>query len=131
VVDASALLKPALADQLGDLAPFRLHAPSLLWSEASAALAQLRFRGEVTADQATEALARILRHPIEVIPSRDLVVRASVIATQLGWAKTYDAEYLALAERLGVRLVTDDARLRASSPSTVAILGPLELLGPG
>ena len=30
----------------------------------------------------------------------------------LGWAKTYDAEYVALAQLIGCRMVTLDARLR-------------------
>jgi predicted nucleic acid-binding protein len=34
------------------------------------------------------------------------------LADVLGWAKTYDAEYVAMARLLGCRLVTLDARLR-------------------
>jgi hypothetical protein len=34
------------------------------------------------------------------------------IADALGWAKTYDAEYVATARLLGCRMVTLDARLR-------------------
>ena len=63
------------------------------------------------------------------MPSRDLVDRATAIAAQLGWAKTYDAEYLALAERLAIQLLTANARLRRSSLESVTIVGPLELLG--
>jgi predicted nucleic acid-binding protein len=34
------------------------------------------------------------------------------VADELGWAKTYDAEYIALAQLLRCRLVTRDERLR-------------------
>ena len=71
----------------------------------------------------------LLDHPIEITPSSGLVMRATAIAIALGWAKTYDAEYLALAERLQVRLLTEDARLRATRYATVTVVGPLELIG--
>jgi predicted nucleic acid-binding protein len=37
------------------------------------------------------------------------------IADDLGWAKTYDAEYLALASLLRSGLVTLDRRLRSAA----------------
>jgi predicted nucleic acid-binding protein len=129
VIDAGALIKPALASRLSDLESFRLHAPTLLWSEAASALKQLSWRGEITVDESNAALARILGHPIAIVPSRELVERATAIARQLGWAKTYDAEYLALAEQLGIRLLTNDARLRATTLVSVDVVGPLEILG--
>ena len=65
-------------------------------------------------EEAESALDRLLDHPIDITPSRELVKRATAIAIELGWAKTYDAEYLALAERLQARLLTEDARLRST-----------------
>ena len=46
---------------------------------------------------------------------------------QLGWAKTYDAEYVALASLLGCRLVTVDGRLRRGADRLGFVLGPTEL----
>jgi predicted nucleic acid-binding protein len=43
----------------------------------------------------------------------------------MGWAKTYDAEYCALAELLGTRLITGDRRLRAGTRR----LGYVETVG--
>jgi predicted nucleic acid-binding protein len=80
-------------------------------------------------EEAESAMTRLLDHPIHVTASRELVNRATTIAIELGWAKTYDAEYLALAERLKARLLTEDARLRSTRYARVTVVGPLELLG--
>jgi predicted nucleic acid-binding protein len=45
----------------------------------------------------------------------------------LGWAKTYDAEYVALARLLGCRLVTLDARLRRGADRLGFVISPDEL----
>jgi predicted nucleic acid-binding protein len=49
------------------------------------------------------------------------------IADVLGWAKTYDAEYVALASLLKCRLVTLDARLRRGANWLGLVVGPAEL----
>ena len=51
---------------------------------------------------------------------------AGVLGDDL-WAKTYDAEYLALARLLRCRLLTLDGRLRRRAASVVEIVGPTEL----
>jgi predicted nucleic acid-binding protein len=46
------------------------------------------------------------------------VAHASVLATAVRHrVSAYDARFLTLAHQLGVRLVTDDARLRAAAPA--------------
>lgn len=56
-----------------------------------------------------------------------LYTRAYAIASELGWAKTYDAEYLALAALLGGRVLTTDARLRRGADRTGSVCDPTDL----
>ena len=91
-----------------------LVAPHLLWSEVPSVLHELAFRGDISEKLADLALRRFLAGEIEVEERRPegLSIAASGLADELGWAKTYDAEYVALARILGCRLVTLDGRLR-------------------
>ncbi|MCC6617833.1 MAG: hypothetical protein IT341_02200, partial [Chloroflexi bacterium] len=58
---------------------------------------------------------------------RGLAREAWWVAEELGWAKTYDAEYVALARLRGARLLTRDERLRRSTERVVECIGPTEL----
>lgn len=49
------------------------------------------------------------------------------ISNELGWAKTYDAEYVALASLVSGRLVTLDARLRRGADRLGFVIRPHEL----
>ena len=98
-----------------------LHAPSLLWSEVAAALRQLEWRGEVEASVVSAALEWLSTVTIKPHESRSLVGDARRLAAELGWAKTYDAEYIALARRLGGSLVTLDMRLARTAAAVVDI----------
>ena len=49
------------------------------------------------------------------------------VADALGWAKTYDAEYVALAQHLDCPLLTIDARLARGAGRVVSIVGPADL----
>ena len=56
-----------------------------------------------------------------------MIEEAWRIADRLGRAKTYDAEYLALARLLKCRLLTADAKLKVAGSRLVDVLGPTEL----
>ena len=122
VVDASAGIQASLTDGWKALSRWELFAPSLFWSEAAAGIRQLSFRSDITASEATEALNRLLIASVETVPSRELITEASELAAQLGWAKTYDAEFVALARRMVVPLITVDARLAATARRFVRLL---------
>ena len=98
-----------------------------MWSEVRSSLHEARWRGEVSLEQATRAVAALDASPIRVRTHKRLGVEAWRIADELGWAKTYDAECLALASLLGCRLVTVDMRLRRATAHLRYVIGPSEL----
>jgi predicted nucleic acid-binding protein len=130
VVDASLLVDWCTApgeDSLGTLVADDLCAPPLMWSEARSALHELAWRGHLSVDQTAEARVRLENADVEQQRHPGLADEAWRIADELGWAKTYDAEYVALASLLGCRLVTVDARLRRGADRLGFVRGPTEL----
>jgi predicted nucleic acid-binding protein len=128
VVDATIVVHAALAGTWTE--GFRgatLAAPTLMWSEVAAAIRQLEFRDEISRPQANSGIAWLEGLTLDVHPSRDLATDALELARKLGWAKTYDAEYVVLAQRLRCALVTADARLRATAASLIPVVGPTEV----
>lgn len=128
VIDASVAIA-ASATPVG-FARFRgieLVAPPLLWIEAVSALHAAMWRGEFHREQSEPMLHRTLTAPIKHAEPKALDHEAWAVADELGWAKTYDANYVALARILGCRLVTLDARLRRGTARLGFVIGPTEL----
>ena len=123
-VAVDAALMPRRLEQLMRHSPV---APALLWSETTSVLRELVWRDRLSAEEAQGALDRLLDARIERRAPRRLYEEATVLARELGWAKTYDAEYVALARILGCRLVTLDGRLRRGAARFAEIVGPTEL----
>jgi predicted nucleic acid-binding protein len=73
-----------------------LLAPTLLRSQTLSALHEAVHRGELPRDAALKRLARVRSLPIRLLGDAVLRRRASEVADELGWAATYDAEYVAL-----------------------------------
>jgi predicted nucleic acid-binding protein len=128
VIDASACLDICLAAAGFDLlAGHELLAPPLIRSEVLSALRALDWRRSVSAELVNRALARIPAMPIAHDVGPDHVARTWSVAARLGWAKTYDAEYVALAEQLSVPLLSLDLRLRRGAGAIVQVLSPIDL----
>ena len=128
VVDAAVIVTACLSEAgLEPLAKEQLVAPYLMWSEATSVLHELRWRKEISAELAATALQRLSETDISPRRPKGLTDEAWRIADRLGWAKTYDAEYLALARLLRCRLLTTDAKLKAAGGRLVGVIGPMEL----
>lgn len=115
-----------LSVSLGD---GELVAPPLLWSEVPSALSEMAFRGGISPDLAEAALRRFVDGSLNVTERRPegLTLEAWRLAAEFGWAKTYDAEYLAVARLLDCRLVTLDIRLRRGAERLGFVVTPGEL----
>jgi predicted nucleic acid-binding protein len=120
VVDASAVLHLASVDSPPPSA-YTLLAPTLLRSQTLSLLHEAVDRGELTADVARDRLRYIGRMKIRLLGDAVLRRRAWDIAQQLGWASTYDAEYVALTQLQADALITLDAKLARSVEGIVAI----------
>jgi predicted nucleic acid-binding protein len=91
-----------------------LLAPTLLRSQVLSLLHEAVQRGELASDVARERLGRIGRMPIRLLGDAVLRRRAWEVADRLGWASTYNAEYVALTQLQGDALVTMDMDLARS-----------------
>ncbi len=113
VLDASAVLHLASAG-IEARGAHKLLAPTLLRSQTLSALHEAVQRGEIPADVARQRLTRIGRMPIRLLGDAVLRRRAWELADQLGWASTYNAEYVALTQLQADALVTMDPKLARS-----------------
>jgi predicted nucleic acid-binding protein len=118
VVDTSAVLAslaardppPGLVERLAEDGD--LHGPHLIDTEVLHALRRMTIAGTLSNDRAADARndfaeLALVRYPHQPLSDRVWALRHNVTA--------YDATFVALAEALGVPLVTCDARL-ASAP---------------
>jgi predicted nucleic acid-binding protein len=130
VIDASVALRASVGETgFAELHGHELFAPPLMWIEAGSGIHELKWRREIPAHVAEAAMSRLLEAPIAERRPRHLLERAWKIADELGWAKLYDAHYVAAAQLLRMPLVTVDARLRRRAGRVVDVIGPAELAG--
>jgi predicted nucleic acid-binding protein len=126
VLDASVLVAGSLSEQGWDiLRGEQAFIPSFALVEALSALHEAKWRGERSSQVALRAAERIVNAPVTVGTLDPLA--AWTVADELGWAKTYDAEYVALARSLGCRLVTLDGRLQRGAARLVDVVSPAQL----
>lgn len=114
VVDASAAVA-ALVDKGADgrwarrqMATGSAAAPHLMPAEAANILRRASLAGEISADTASIAHADLLELTLELFDYRQLATRVWQLRENV---TVYDAWYVALAELLGVDLITLDRRL--------------------
>jgi len=113
VVDAGAVIRLA-SEEIEVSCAHELLAPTLLRSQTLSLLHEAVRRGEISADVARQRLARIGSMKIRLLGDAVLRRRAWDLAERLGWASTYDAEYVALTQLQADVFVTLDAKLAQS-----------------
>ncbi len=118
VVDAGAVLHVA-SEGIEVAREHELLAPTLLRSQTLSVLREAVQRREIPADVARDRLERIGRIPIRLLGDAVLRRRAWEMADKLGWASTYNAEYVALTLLQADAFVTLDAELAGSVEGVV------------
>lgn len=131
VIDASVLVNALTDDgETGAVARERLTwehrivAPQLIDLEVISVLRTLVRRGLLDPDRASVAVVELNRFPIDRYDHDGIVPRIWELRDALS---AYDAAYLALAETLRCRLLTNDAKLakgaeHAKSPAQIEVL---------
>ncbi|MDX6520982.1 MAG: hypothetical protein QOF08_1587 [Gaiellales bacterium] len=120
VIDVSAALHLA-SEEIEVPDTHELLAPTLLRSQTLSTLHEAVQRGEIPADLARDRLTRVGRMRIRLLGDAVLRRRAWEVADLLGWASTYNAEYVALTQLQADAFVTLDADLARSVEGIVAI----------
>jgi len=94
-----------------------LHVPDLFFAECANIFWKQVRRGTLTDAQVSAFEAKLRGLPLTRTPTFDLTVAALPIALSYD-VTAYDACYVALAQRLGVSLVTADQKLQAKLAGT-------------
>lgn len=127
VIDASALIELTVEAGAAPGLSRRAHAgsgaaPELIGVESLQALRAMVRGGALDLEAAHVAAARLASAPIALVSHRPLLGRVWELRDTVS---AYDATYVALAERLGVPLLTCDARLgRAHGHSAEIVVYP-------
>jgi indolepyruvate ferredoxin oxidoreductase alpha subunit len=110
VVDCETLLRIA-AGEIEVALEHRLVAPTLVRSQALAALYEAARRGELSAAEGIERVTRFNSLKVRFLGDKVLQRKAWKVADQLGWKTTYDAEFVALTQLQADVFVTSDGEL--------------------
>lgn len=103
--NAKHLLKRLQADDV------TLHAPTLLRYESVAVVRKAVYQKRVTPDEGARIRDAMLSYPLTLHFDTALLKRGYELATEYNRPTAYDAQYLALAERLSCEFWTADERM--------------------
>ena len=126
VVDCDTLLRIA-AGEIEVAAEHQLVAPTLVRSQALAAMYEAAHRGEISASEGIERVTRINSLKVRFLGDKVLQRQAWKVASELGWETTYDAEYVALTTLQADAFVTSDREL-ARAVSGLVQTAPIDAL---
>jgi predicted nucleic acid-binding protein len=123
VVDCETLLR-IVAGEIEVAAEHQLVAPTLVRSQALAALYGAARRGEITRSEGLERVRRVNSLKVRFLGDKVLQQHAWKIAEQLGWETTYAAEYVAVTTLQADALVTADRDLAKAVSGLVETVSP-------
>jgi predicted nucleic acid-binding protein len=118
VVDAGAVLH-IVTNDVPVARKHELLAPTLLRSQTLSLLHEAVARSELDENVARDRLAKVGKLPIRLLGDAVLRRKAWEVADELGWASTYDAEYVALTILQADAFVTLDAKLERAASTIV------------
>jgi indolepyruvate ferredoxin oxidoreductase alpha subunit len=127
VVDCETLLKIA-AREVEVAAEHQLVAPTLVRSQALAALYEAARAGEISAAEGIERVTRINSLKVRFLGDKVLQRTAWKVAAELGWETTDDAEFVALTQLQADAFVTSDREL-ARAVSGLVDTASIDALG--
>ena len=110
VVDCETLLRIAAGD-IDVAAGHQLVAPTLVRSQALAALYESARRGEISTAERLDRVTRINSLKVRFLGDKVLQQTAWRVADRLGWETTFDAEFVALTQLQADAFVTSDHKL--------------------
>ena len=123
VVDCETLLGIA-AGEIEVADGHQLVAPTLVRSQALAALYDAARRGEITRAEGIERVVRINSLNVRFLGDKVLQQQAWKVAEELGWETTYTAEYVALTRLQADVFVTSDRGLAQAVSGLVKTATP-------
>jgi len=133
VVDASVVIKWFVPEAGSDAASRllasedRLEAPDLLFAEIANAIWKKVLRGQLTRAESQLLISDIEKIAVGTTPCRALATDAHAIAL-ITSRSVYDSMYVALALRLGTRVITADERFFHALQSFPDLAESIELL---
>jgi len=87
-----------------------LYAPDLIYAEVANVIWKRHGRGDIDDQDAADLLSDVMRLPLKITPSEQLVGPALELAMRTG-RTAYDCLYVALAVQIKTTMVSNDRRL--------------------